>query len=84
MEKLRGSFRFADGTVMNIFGAPDAAAALILVPSSAAIWSMRPEAASCGLVTKSNAPRARGFQRHGGALLRMRADHDHGHAMLAQ
>ena len=57
-EVRRCSLRFIEGTVIIIFGAPEAAANLIFNANSAAICSIRPEAASCGLVTKSKAPSA--------------------------
>ena len=69
---------------MIIFGAPDAAATLILSASSEAICSRRPEAASCGLVTKSNAPSDSAFRVREAPCLGVRADDDHRHAMLAR
>src|ERR1700674_2573203 len=57
----RGGLRLVEGTVMIIFGTPEEAATLILIDSSAGICSMCPEAASCGLVTKSKAPSDRAF-----------------------
>ena len=60
--KMRRSFGFAGGTVMIIFGAPEEAATLIFSASSEAICCRRPDAASCGLVTKSNAPSDSAFR----------------------
>src|ERR1700679_3603024 len=55
----RGVFDLMVGTVMIIFGGPEAAAPLIFCASSVAILSSRPSPASWGLVTKSNAPKAK-------------------------
>ena len=62
MEARRCGLRFTEGTVMIIFGAPEAAANLIFNANSAAICSIRPEGASCGLATKSKAPNASAFR----------------------
>ncbi len=62
IDVLRRSLRLDAGMVMIIFGAPEEAATLIFSANSAAICSMRPEAASGGFVTKSKAPRASAFR----------------------